>query len=235
MIGRLLKPLLLPAALTALLIAGLYAATEFVAPQPAAPTPAATRAPPPRQEAAPVPAPAETEVKVEAAARSPRDSFAVPPYAREDTELVRVAPRPPLTPPAPESDGLEAGSTLLHKPVALSAGALSFSGRRLELEGIEPLPAERMCEDRAGGRWPCGMIARTAFRNYLRGRSLDCTVPDGNWRETVRAACLLAGEDIARWLVVNGWAAAAEGSPYADAARTARQEGRGMHGADPRR
>lgn len=177
--------------------------------------------------------PASEGRKETAAARRVNPSRFGQPFTREPEELVRAPPRPPLSKP-PEDAAEEDVGELLYRPLVLGAGLLSFSGRNLELAGIEPTPANRFCGTANGGQWPCGMIARTAFRALIRGRALECDVDDAEWEGTAVAHCALNGDDLARWLVAQGWAGAASGSPYAELEAAARAEKRGLFGADPR-
>jgi endonuclease YncB( thermonuclease family) len=73
-------------------------------------------------------------------------------------------------------------------------------------------------------------MARTAFRAWLRGRAAACDVPS---RPTgITTHCTLDGEDMALWLVRNGWAESA-GGQYGDAETKAKREKRGMFGPSP--
>jgi endonuclease YncB( thermonuclease family) len=135
--------------------------------------------------------------------------------------------------PSPADRNEEPAETLLYRPLAQSAGTLSFGDRTLHIDGIVVTESARTCSDASGRVWPCGMIARTAFRNYLRGRALTCTVaPD--WSDGDSARCRLLDDDIGQWLVESGWAEAAPGSAYETLAETARSQGRGLFGTDPR-
>jgi endonuclease YncB( thermonuclease family) len=80
----------------------------------------------------------------------------------------------------------------------------------------------------------CGMRARTAFRNFLRGRALACDLDEANWEGTATANCMRGETDIAAWLVTNGWVDAEPGSAYAELADAAREARIGIHGSDPR-
>ena len=126
-------------------------------------------------------------------------------------------------------------TTPLARPIVLAAGRLSFSGSVVELDGIEPVAIERKCKTASDEAWPCGRMARTAFANYVRGRTVECTVPGRTWSGTVQARCTLGGTDLSQWLADNGWAEASSGSGLEDAAGQARAAGRGLYGQDLRR
>ena len=149
--------------------------------------------------------------------------------------LVREAPRKPLS-PQPRSK-MQPGDLrkearkprLLFNPVATAAGRIEVEGYRIVLAGIEPVPVERDCE--ADGKTVrCGMMARTAFRNWLRGRAVRCDVPDIAPGMELVSACTVAGIDIAAWLVEHGWAApAGDGAHYAEAGQKARAGQAGLY------
>ncbi|AHK43308.1 MULTISPECIES: thermonuclease family protein [Ensifer] len=144
--------------------------------------------------------------------------------------LERIEPRTPLSdtdrdkPKAP---------TVLQQPMALAAGLIRFGKITLQLDGIEPEAAERTCES-AGKSWPCGMVARTAFRNFLRARAVNCDIPGDGTGETVTARCTVGGQDPAAWLVANGWATPLPGSVLEEQAEAARKSRLGFYGDDPR-
>ena len=220
MLRRLLKPLILPTTLILVLLAGLFTAMDYYA----------ALAPTPPPAVAPLDNGTTERNEPEAPTRDVAPEASRP--RLDDRPLTRLPPREPLAPPADENP--RADSTLLHRPLAIGAGVLSFGGRDLEVAGIVPTQPDRLCATETGERWPCGMVARTAFRNYLRGRSLDCDVPDAEWEGTADAACRMMETDIGLWLAQSGWAEAEAGSPYSEAGAEAREARRGIYGADPR-
>ncbi|WP_026613328.1 thermonuclease family protein [Ensifer aridi] len=143
--------------------------------------------------------------------------------------LERVAPRPPLSKPPGEE---KPATTVYRRPVALAAGLVRSDDKTLQIKDIEPQNAEKMC-DGNGKSWPCGMVARTAFRNFLRARALVCDAPEESGG-TVTARCSVGGQDIAAWLVANGWAMPLPGSALETKAEAARKARLGFHGDDPR-
>jgi endonuclease YncB( thermonuclease family) len=149
--------------------------------------------------------------------------------------LERVAPREPLTAAtrplkrAPFGPPVPQGTPLYH-PVANAAGEIEADGYKVQLAGIKVTPANRVCTDIGGNSWPCGVVARTAFRAWIRGRAVACDVPSKP-RE-IATHCVLDGEDMALWLVRNGWAESAHGQ-YDDAGAKARREKKGIFGPSP--
>lgn len=148
--------------------------------------------------------------------------------------LERVEARGPLSPlgEALSLDDLPPQKTLLHRPNALAAGMFTAMGHTVILAGIlKPDPRET-CADN-GVSWPCGVHGRTAFRNWLRGRSLSCVVPATAGREIVVTDCLMGKQNPAAWLVSYGWARAEPGGPYAEMEQEARAGRRGLFGPAP--
>lgn len=163
-----------------------------------------------------------------------------------DDGMEREAPRPPLSdlglastpkppePPAPAAP-VDAGEQmqLLQRPVAVAAGRLESQGRTIELQGIEIVPVEQTCQTSSGESWPCGMQARTAFRQWLRSRAVMCRLPENDSGAAVATECTLGNEDAAAWLVANGWAKAVPGGAYDEAGRKAVEARLGIFGDKP--
>lgn len=123
---------------------------------------------------------------------------------------------------------------LIH-PFSDRAGVLTLGNRSVQLSGIIPTDVGRMCTGSDGSSWPCGTAARTAFRMYLRGRTVDCDLPSETWQGTVTASCRYVRVDLSEWLVRFGWAEPEPGSPLAAVAEQAKQQKRGIYGDDPRK
>jgi endonuclease YncB( thermonuclease family) len=177
------------------------------------------------------------------------------PISDADAEIIARAAQPAAPSPAPAertaatpTDPARPSETLggqvagpaakkpieLARPVAENAGMLSFGERRLQLAGIIPTPADRICGP-AGRQWPCGMMAKTALRQLLRNRSLTCDLDMAEWKGMATAACRLGAQDLGIWLAENGWAEAEAGSPLDAVAEKAKQAQKGIYGGDPRR
>lgn len=145
--------------------------------------------------------------------------------------LERIEARRPLSDPVAKPEPIPA---VLRHPVALSAGLIQFDGDRLlQLDGLVSQTADRTCD--AGGKsWPCGIVARTAFRNFLRARALLCDIPKNGWEGTLTTTCTVNNADPAAWLAENGWAEAPAGSPLENKVEAARKSRLGFFGGDPR-
>ncbi|MCR9137758.1 MAG: thermonuclease family protein [Alphaproteobacteria bacterium] len=170
------------------------------------------------------------EVRVSAPRPISPERFAQP-FAQNAVQLERIAPRQPLTPPKPKAPK----RTLLYRPDVSAPGLITYERGQVQLAGITVLDPLETCTDETGDNWPCGIIARTAFRNFLRGRALSCIVPEGSWDEPVVSQCFVGTQDPAAWLVSQGWARTVSGSGYLKMEQSARQNQKGVFGSDPRK
>lgn len=147
-------------------------------------------------------------------------------------ELVRIEPRQPLsTFVAPTRKPKNHGRVF--RPFIQSAGEVVGSGVAVTIAGIVPTEAERICTDAQGAEWPCGVRARAAFRAFVRGRALLCDLPEEVTEKSYTVACALGKQDVAAWLVAQGWAQATPDGSYAAAGEAARAAGKGIYGAAP--
>jgi endonuclease YncB( thermonuclease family) len=161
---------------------------------------------------------------------------------RQDAALLqRMEPRAPLSglaapappPPPPDPGSLPKRWRLVHQPVATAAGILEAGGMTLVLPGIDVVAVNETCTSPSGQSWPCGMAARTAFRAYLRGRALNCHLPDVRAEDSIPAECLLQGDDPALWLISRGWAKAKPDGPFSAQGQAAEAARLGIYGQPP--
>ncbi|RWC60807.1 MAG: thermonuclease family protein [Mesorhizobium sp.] len=151
--------------------------------------------------------------------------------------LERVEPREPLSklalavPPKPKMPD-DWNGTKLFQPVAPAAGLIEAKGYSVAVSGIDIVRQDEICSE-DGKSWPCGVRARTAFRAFLRGRAVVCTVPPQGGRDLIAAECRIGKQDVGQWLVENGWARAAKGGPYVEAGDKARTAKKGIFGSAP--
>ncbi|WP_415752022.1 thermonuclease family protein [Mesorhizobium sp. B2-1-8] len=152
-------------------------------------------------------------------------------------ELERVEPREPLSklalavPPKPKMPD-DWNGTKLFQPVAPAAGLIEAKGYSVAVSGIDVVGQDETCTT-DGKSWPCGIRARTAFRAFLRGRAVACTVPPEAGRDRIAAECRIGKLDVGQWLVENGWARAAKGGPYVEAGNKAQSAKKGIFGPAP--
>lgn len=177
---------------------------------PARPSPGRIAAPPPVQHA-----------KTDTVPGSPAPATAASPA------VARQEPAPAAAPPQAATTAAE--PERFARVIVEDAGHLRAGGRTvIVLAGIEAPKASETCTAADGSQWPCGARARTALRNLIRMRPLDCAPANGGG--TPAMTCRIApragedgpgGPDLALWLVGNGWARAttADLSAHEDEAR----------------
>lgn len=169
---------------------------------------------------------------------APSTKAEAPPAGEADPSgLERLAARKPLSqlslalPPKPKAPA-EWEATVLFGAVAQGAGLIEAKGYTVAIAGVKPLDVQETCRYE-GKDWECGVRARTAFRAFLRGRAPSCVVPPEPDRTVIAAPCMMGKQDVAKWLVSNGWAHAAEGSPLVEEENKARKAKRGIFGRPP--
>nr|WP_217575257.1 thermonuclease family protein [Mesorhizobium sp. GbtcB19] len=197
-------------------------------------------APPQEPATSSIPAPAAPQPQKPVVHSRPIDPDVVAPPALSDNELERVEPRAPLSdlalagPPKPPKVKMPGdwNGTKLFQPVATAAGLIEAKGFAVAITGVDVVKADETCSD-AGKDWACGAHARTAFRSFLRGRAVACTLPPEGGRDTISADCHIGNQDVGQWLVENGWARAAQGGPYVETENKARTAKKGIFGPAP--
>ena len=187
-----------------------------------------------------IPAPAAPQTPPPAVHSRAIDPEVVAPPALADDELERVEPRAPLSdlaqagPPKPRKSKMPDGQdgTKLFQPVASAAGIIQAKDYSVTVSGIDVVKDDETCSDE-GKSWACGTRARTAFRAFLRGRTVICAVPSQGGHDAASTKCWVGNKDVGEWLVENGWARAARGGPYVEAGDKAREARKGIFGAAP--
>ena len=164
--------------------------------------------------------------------------IAAPLSGEEPLERIEALPQPtpPSRPKAPEPVKSDKSLRwrLIYNSVISAAGVFDQNGTALVLPGIDIIPVNENCAAPNGVRWPCGMVARTAFRNFVKGRAITCRMPDVPLKEAYAAECLLAGQDMSAWLVEQGWARAKPDANYVELEAAAKGQQLGIHGNPPR-
>lgn len=147
------------------------------------------------------------------------------------TALERIEPREPLHKTA-EPEPVKVA--MLPRPQTTQAGQLTSGGRQVQLAGVVPTEPTRQCQTDSGGEWPCGMVARTQQRLFVRNRTVTCENDQSDWQGVLVTRCRIGDVDIAEWLVRNGWVEAEQDSSLAALSERARAGRVGIFGNDPR-
>jgi endonuclease YncB( thermonuclease family) len=193
-------------------------------------------APPPlpdTSEAAPPPAITPTAPTADASAPSDPPAEVrmvggpgITPPPASDEPPVRVAPPKKPEPPPPPIVQRRLGLVKMEDTAHFSVGAI-----HVRLPGVVVTGPDEICRDRAGTAWPCGRRALAGVRAVVRGRAVDCPLPDKVRRGEFVTDCTLAGADMAERLVASGWTRALDrDGPLGAADREAEAKGLGLHG-----
>jgi len=148
--------------------------------------------------------------------------------------LVEVPAEAQTAEASPGGDAAAAGPEyrLFARPIAVDSATLRIGEITVRIAGVDPIAPEARCAD-GPQSWPCGARARTAFRGWLRGRSVLCGIPGEEVRAvSLTVPCLLGEQDVGAWLVRNGWATASPDSRYAEDEAAARQARAGVWAFD---
>lgn len=119
-------------------------------------------------------------------------------------------------------------SPLSGRARAVDGDTLEIGGVRVRLWGIDAPESRQRC--RAGGQWwSCGGLATAALR--ARSGNVECERRGTDAYGRVVAVCFERGEDIAGWLVAEGWALAwrRHARDYVPHEERARASRKGMH------
>lgn len=205
------------------------------APGPTTPTPperAATTTETPR-----APTPAEPASAGSPLTEAPRP-IETPPSGVRTVTGPGIAPLPPaaappvrIEPPKPPPPPAAPIRPRRLMPVAMEDTATFTTGDlRVRLPGVAVIGPEETCRDKAGTVWPCGRRALAGVRAVVRGRAVDCPLPEKVRRGDFVADCTVGGADLAERLVASGWARALDREGrLVEAERAAEQKGLGLH------
>ena len=115
--------------------------------------------------------------------------------------------------------------------IPLADGSLRIQGETVRLYGIYVPPTETTCQF-AFDPAECGSRAQIALDFKTANEFVACREVAMNADGTITAVCWVDGEDLAGWLLSQGWAFALPGAPFAyqAAEAVARSRGFGLWG-----
>lgn len=117
----------------------------------------------------------------------------------------------------------EAAPRIVSGPATVIDGAtLDLGGRRLRLYGIDAPDLDQTCSDGHERDYACGRAAAAALTARIGGESVTCELREADGT----ALCRYDGEDLAAWMVTNGYAIADRSAPAAYEAQDRRAWGR---------
>lgn len=126
---------------------------------------------------------------------------------------------PAAQPSAAEPDETSS-EALTGRPSVVDGDTLEVAGRRIRLWGVDAPESRQICTQ-AGEPWRCGQQAANALDAWLGARPVACMEIDKDQYGRSVSRCTVGGEDIGRWLVINGWAV--EYTDYSDGRYAAAQ------------
>jgi endonuclease YncB( thermonuclease family) len=86
----------------------------------------------------------------------------------------------------------------------LDGDTLEMQGQVVRLYGIESLEQDQMCLN-GNNPWPCGQEAANSLAAFIGGQPVRCQTMR-NMSGYILGVCDLNGDDLAAWMVSNGWA-----------------------------
>lgn len=163
-----------------------------------------------------------------AAAQSPPRETAPPIWTNVPTRIDRSQEtRERIEPPPPPPRRV-----VLAEPArVIDSATLIVDGRTRRLRGLLAVPRDRLCVDRDGRRWTCGMHARGALVQAIEGRAVLCRPAPADALDPP-LDCDVADRSLSERLLAEGWADLDDegrGDPALAAARaSAERDGRGV-------
>ncbi len=89
----------------------------------------------------------------------------------------------------------------------IDGDTLKIHDQRIRLHGIDAPESRQLC--RLDGKpWPCGRDAANALADKIARRPVTCEDLGRDRYKRIIARCTVAGEDLEKWMVANGWALA---------------------------
>ena len=101
--------------------------------------------------------------------------------------------------------------TVTGRAEAVSGDILRINGTEVRLEGIEAPDPQQRCSIPGNRRWRCGVAARTALGQSVRGQTVTCRISGSDDTGRDLGTCLVGDQDLAQGLVRAGLAFAETG------------------------
>lgn len=90
----------------------------------------------------------------------------------------------------------------------IDGDTIAIHGNRIRIHGIDAPESDQICRTRAGQRWRCGQQAANALADRIGRSSIRCVGQSYDRYRRLIAVCYRGSEDIAGWMVTQGWAVA---------------------------
>ena len=92
--------------------------------------------------------------------------------------------------------------------VVIDASHLEIAGRRFKLYGVDAPDIDETCNDAQGKEYPCGVDARQALADLVKGGSVSCLPRGPNENDETLGVCSIGTSDLAQAMIDAGWAIA---------------------------
>ncbi len=89
----------------------------------------------------------------------------------------------------------------------IDGDTIEVHGQRIRHHGIDAPESRQLCR-RDGKTWLCGKDAANALADKIARRPVTCEDLGRDRYKRIIARCAVAGEDLEKWLVLQGWALA---------------------------
>ena len=83
---------------------------------------------------------------------------------------------------------------------------LEIHGQRIRLSGIDAPESDQLCRGDDTLQYRCGAKSANELDDHIAGRPVSCEGVGRDQYGWVVAVCTIGGEDVAMWLVRNGFA-----------------------------
>ena len=115
------------------------------------------------------------------------------------------------------------------KPRVIDGDTIEIHGQRIRLHSIDAPESRQTCVA-DGERWRCGQKAAFALTDFIGDWPVRCEGQGTDRYGRTIATCYVRGEDIERWMVLNGWALAYRkfSTDYVAEEQVAREARRGL-------
>ncbi len=100
-----------------------------------------------------------------------------------------------------------AAETITGPAIVTDGDSLRIGEERIRLIGIDAPEKRQTCRER-GRKWRCGVEAREALRELVRGRTVTCDVLGRDRWKRALAVCRAGALELNREMVRRGWALA---------------------------
>lgn len=85
---------------------------------------------------------------------------------------------------------------------------LRIAGRSIRLHGIDAPEVGQQCTNSPVDSWNCGQEATRELSRKIDGQTISCSARDHDRYGRIVAVCVIDGEDLNAWMVIQGWAVA---------------------------